>query len=59
MNFIKQRKIKRLRKKAGIQAREREIRVLKSQGLTLKEISEKLNLKESSVRRVLKKHKLI
>ena len=56
MGIIKQRRIKKARKEAKIAARNREVRIRRDQGYTLKEIAEELNLKESTVRNIIKKH---
>lgn len=56
MGIIKDRRIKKARKEAAIAARNREVRIRRDQGYTLKEIAEELNLKESTVRNIIKKH---
>ena len=56
MGIIKQRRIKKARKEAKIAARNREVRIRRDQGYTLKEISELMGLKESRVRNIIKKH---
>lgn len=55
MGIIKQRRIKHARKKAGLAARNREVRIRRDQEYSIKEIAEQMNLKESTVRNIAKK----
>ncbi len=55
MGIIKQRRIKHARKKAALAARNREVRILRDQGYSIREIAEQMNLKESTIRTIAKK----
>ena len=55
MGIIKNRRIKRLRKQARLQAREREVRYWKSKNLGNAAIAARMNIPESTVRNILKK----
>lgn len=55
MGIIKQRRIKHARKKAALAARNREVRILRDQGYSIREIAEQMNLKESTIRNIAKK----
>lgn len=55
MEIIKQRRIKHARKKAAIAARNREVRIRRDQGYSIKEIAEQMDVKESTIRNIAKK----
>lgn len=57
MGIIKNRRIKRARKKAKLEARAREVRYWRSKNLGYAAIAARMNIPESTVRNILKKEK--